>query len=63
MSRDYTKEVGLSSGDVIVPLRIAAPILAALAVVAAIGINAGFREQHARQHAPKAVTSVQTILR
>jgi hypothetical protein len=63
MSRDYTKEVGLTSSEVIVPLRYAVPILVAVAVVAWYGMSAGLAEYNAKRHAPKAVTSVQVFLR
>jgi hypothetical protein len=63
MSRDYTQEVGLSSSETIVPLRYAVPFLAALAVLAWFGLNAGLAEHNARKHAPKTVSSVQIFIR
>jgi hypothetical protein len=55
-NRDYTKEVGLNSGVVTVPLRIALPIVAVLAAVTWYGMNVGLAEYHAKQQAPVAAT-------
>jgi hypothetical protein len=63
MSRDYTQEVGLSSGDVIVPWRFALPILIAMLLATVAGVRAGIADQDAKKHRAKEVTSVQVIIR
>lgn len=63
MSRDYTQEVGLSSGQAIVPWRFAAPILIVLVLATIAGVRAGIADQDAKKHRAKEVTSVQVIIR
>lgn len=63
MSRDYTKEVGLPSGEAIVPWRYALPILIVMLLAVVAGVRAGIADQEAKRHRAKEVTSVQVFIR
>ena len=54
MSRDYTKEVGLSTGEKKIPLVIAISVLVAIA----IGVWFGLAEVRAAAHRDKAADKV-----
>ena len=49
VSRDYTKEIGMKSGEVIVPMPYAVVILAALSIAGWLGVSALYSSQVAER--------------
>jgi len=56
-SRDYTKEIYLDSGDKIIPLRYAVPLLGAFVVVSVLGVRELLAHTILKHPAPPAVST------